>query len=158
MAAINIRFTYTGLKDVDDFLLNLPLTLTHKVLGSANYAAAKPLVDRERQLAPEGPTGNLVDSIGAVRRPLGRSKDLGEVVVGPRRRKPYKGNAGHLLEHGTVARKYYNKNGRVHRTGKGPVQPFVIPAYNQTRVLVESLILSEIQKSIDRTVKKYLKP
>jgi len=143
----------TGLKEIDQVLKNLPKEMSHKVLGSAHFAAAKPLVEKEKLLAPEGPTGNLVDSIGATRLSLKKASELGEVSVGPRRKGGYKGFAGHLVEYGTKERK--NKKGA--KRGKMPKNPFAKKAFAATKGQVESSIKNELGKVVLRTMKKFIK-
>lgn len=149
----SITFTYTGVKELDDWLTSMPLALTHKTLGSANFQAAKPLVDKEKLLAPEGPTGNLVTSIGAIRRPFRSADALGETWVGPRRRKPYMGKHGHLIELGTKKR----RTKRGFNRGSGPALPFVRPAFEATKAIVEGLMIGEIRKIINKVNKKLAK-
>ena len=143
----------TGLKEIDQVLKNLPKEMSHKVLGSAHFAAAKPLVEKEKLLAPEGPTGNLVDSIGATRLSLKKASELGEVSVGPRRKGGYKGFAGHLVEYGTKERK--NKKGA--SRGKMPKNPFAEKAFAATKGQVENNIKNELGKVVLRTMKKFIK-
>lgn len=145
-----IRFT--GYKEIDQLLKRLPDSVSDSIVGSANMRAAKPLVEKEKLLAPEGPTGNLVDSIGAVRRGK-KGNIIGEVWVGPRRRGRYKGFAGHLVEFGTKRRR--TKKGA--NRGVMPKKPFAKPAWMSTKGIMEGLIRSELSKSVIRTMKKYLK-
>src|SRR5688572_19313902 len=72
---MTVKFRTTGHEAIDRVLRGLPLQLHDRVLQQAHTAAAKPLVDKEKLTAPEGPTGNLVDSIGIVKassRSIGR--------------------------------------------------------------------------------------
>jgi len=148
-----INFSVTGVKELDDCLKQLPLAVSHKILSAANVASAKPLVEKEKLLAPEGPTGNLVDSIGAVAQSLSKVNSVGEVRVGPRRRGRYKGFAGHLVEFGTKQRS--TKKGA--NRGVMPKKPFAAPAFQQTKGQIELLITTNIAKSIVRTMKRTLR-
>lgn len=142
----------TGYKEIDNLLRNLPQAFQQSIVASANYKAAKPLVEKEKLLAPEGPTGNLVDSIGVVK--LGRrGSEIGEVWEGPRRRRPYKGFAGHLVEFGTKKRR--TKSGA--NRGVMPKEPFAEPAWRQTQGQVQDSIKVELGKSVYRTMKRYIK-
>jgi HK97 gp10 family phage protein len=141
-----------GDKEIRNALKHLPDVVQHRVLSAANFAAAKPLVEKEKLLAPEGPTGNLVDSIGAVKTSLAKASKLGEVIVGPRRR-GYKGFAGHLVEYGTRRRK--TKSGA--NRGVMPKKPFARPAFQATRGQVESSIAGQLSKAFTRTMKRYLR-
>lgn len=150
---MNFKVSITGAKEIDSLLRALPKEMTHQVLGAAHFAAAKPLVEREKLLAPEGPTGNLVDSIGAVKIPLKRANVVGEVVVGPRRRRPYRGFHGHMVEFGTRQRR--NKRGA--NRGRMPSHPFARPAFRQESGNVEKLIGVSIGKVMLRTMRRYIK-
>lgn len=142
-----------GYKEVIEMFKHLPDAVSHKTIGAANFAAAKPLIRAEQRLAPEGPTGNLVDSIGAVKTPLRKANVVGEVLVGPRRKGGYKGFAGHLLEFGTKARR--TKKGA--NRGKGPVKKFAKPAYEQTKEEVRKGIITQLGISVVKTAKKYVR-
>jgi hypothetical protein len=150
---MNFSVSITGEKAIDEILRALPRELTHQVLGAAHFAAAKPLVEREKLLAPEGPTGNLVDSIGAVKTPIKRANTVGEVIVGPRRGRGNgrRGGAGHLVEFGT--RRRYNRRGAYRGVMKP--KPFAAPAFRQEKGNVEKLIAVSIGKSVLRTMRRY---
>jgi HK97 gp10 family phage protein len=147
-----IKISVTGVKEIDACLKAMPAALTHKVLGTAHADAAKPLVQREKSLAPVGSTHNLVDSIGVVKSSIARAGSLGEVRVGPRKRGRYKGFAAHLIEYGT----------RPRRTKKGAnrgflrPEPFAEPAFNQTKGVVQAGIVTSIGKVLVRTMKRTL--
>lgn len=141
----------TGDKAIDAILRNLPPALSDKVMGSIHYNAAKPLVEKEKALAPEGPTGNLVDSIGAYRLGKKASTAIGQVRVGPRRRGGYKGFAGHLVEFGTSKR---STNKGANR-GVMPADPFALPAFNATKREIERLIVSDTQRIVLRVMKTH---
>jgi hypothetical protein len=70
-----------GVKEIDTVLKRLPQQLNHRVLQSAHYESAKVLVSEAKNLAPEGPTGNLVDSIGVVKPSLTKASELGGVEI-----------------------------------------------------------------------------
>lgn len=145
--------TVTGVAEIDKVLKELPRQMSHTVLGAAHAGAAKPLVEKAKLLAPEGPTGNLVDSIGTVKANIKKANQLGEVKVGPRRSGKYKGFAGHLVEYGT----------RKRRTRKGanrgfmPAKPFMKPAFDQTKGIVERQIAGEVGKVLVRTMRRHLR-
>lgn len=149
----NFKISITGAKEIDTLLRTLPNELTHQVLGAAHMAAAKPLVEKEKSLAPEGLTGNLVDSIGAVRTSIKRAGVIGEVKVGPRKRGQYTGFAGHLVEFGTRRR----SNRRGANRGIMPATPFAQPAFNQTKTQVERSIAEQIGKKLLARMKKTLR-
>lgn len=131
---------------------NLKQINQHKILGSAIYKSAKPMEDAQRTIVlskTKRRTGNLVTSIGRVRVPFTRAKELGTVKVGPRVKGKYKGNHGHLIEFGTKDR--YTKAGNY--TGKGPRLPFVAPAFFQTQGTVRGQIAKNMQTILNRWAK-----
>lgn len=149
---MDVKLTLTGDKDIDLVLSQLPNQINHRVLQAANYEASKPLVEKSKLLAPEGTTGHLVDSIGTVKQPLKKASEIGEVWTGPRRGK-YKGNAGHLVERGTVRRS--TKKGA--NRGIMPSHPFMEPAFIATKNLVLSLVNESIGKKIYQFMKRTIK-
>jgi HK97 gp10 family phage protein len=153
---MNVKLSVVGLKEIDQVVKNLPLALQHSTLQSAHASAAKPLVEREKLLAPEGPTGNLVDSIGIAKTSLNRANNVGEVKVGPRRKiAPH----GHLVEFGTKTRKLRGRGKYKAGTNRGVMtkKPFAQPAFSQTKGAVEKGIAVNIGKSVVRTMKRFLK-
>jgi hypothetical protein len=142
----------TGVKPIDYVLKRLPQQLNHRVLQSAHYDAAKVLVNEAKNLAPEGPTGNLVDSIGTVRPSMSKASELGLIEVGPRRGR-YKGNAAHLVEYGTVQRR--NKRGA--NRGKMTAKPFMFPAWEKTKDRIRASINTNIGTALWRFMKRTIK-
>lgn len=149
---MNVKLSITGLKEIDDVLKGLPLQLSHKVLQAAHTDAAKPMVEREKLIAPEGPTGKLIDSIGVVKPPFAKSTTIGEVIIGPRRGR-FGGNVGHLVEFGT--RKRQIKSGA--NRGRMPKKPFAEPAFIQTNEQVLSRIQLSLGKKLYAFMKKTIK-
>ena len=150
---MSVKLSVTGVKEIDAVLKGLPRQLQDKVLASAHVEAAKPLVEKAKLLAPEGPTGNLVDSIGTER--LGkRGNEIGQVQAGPRRSGRHKGHVGHLVEYGTK----FRKNRRGANRGVMRKKPFMEPAFRQTKGQVESSIGNAIGKKLlafmKRTVRR----
>ncbi len=146
-----MNITINGADDVYKALGAISKSLPERTIYSANRAASKVLVEREKLLAPEGPTGNLVDSIGAIKPSKKSGREVGSVVVGPRRKNGYKGFAGHFVEYGTKQRR--NKRGA--NRGVMPNEPFAEPAFNQTKVQIEGSIKTELQKAVVRAMKRY---
>ena len=118
-----------------------------------------PLIEKEKLLAPEGPTGNLVDSIGAVKIPLRRANFIGEVHVGPRRGRRYRGHHAHLVEFGTKLRKLKGKGKYPAGTKRGvmPAKPFVRPAMQQTKDIVLARIQNSTAKKLVAKMRRELK-
>jgi hypothetical protein len=154
------RITVTGVKEIDDCLRAMPIAMTDKVLQQAGMSAAKPLINKAKLTAPEGPTGNLVDSIGAVKT-RGSQREIGEVTAGPRRGGKYKGYAGHLVEYGTRARYTRGTGGKrkVRNAYRGvmPKKPFMAPAFAATKDQVLRGYNTEVAKVLVRTMKRTLK-
>lgn len=144
---------FTGVQEIDKVLKGLPRQLNHKILQSAHVQAAKPLVEKAKLLAPEGPNGHLVDSIGTVKAPARRATNLGETNTGPRRSGKYKGHHGHLVEYGTNPR--VNKSGA--NRGRMKPDPFMEPAWESTKTKVETSISTELGKSLFRFMKRTIK-
>lgn len=144
----------TGFAEIDKVLKGLSKQLTDQVLQSAHAQALKITIDQAKLLAPEGPTGGLIDSIGTTKAPrksLNR-RELGAVSGGPRRGK-FKGFHGHLVEYGTKSRKTRAGWNR----GTMPKKPFMLPAWEQTSSRVQASINTEIGKSLYRFMKKTIK-
>lgn len=150
---MDVTIRLTGEKEIDKVLRGLPLQINHRVTQAANASAAKVLVDAEKLAAPEGPTGNLVDSIGVIKTPMGSASALGEINVGPRRGR-YKGYAAHLVEYGTKQRSYKGAN-----RGVMPKKPFALPSWEKTKGKVLSSINEQLGRHLlrfmKRTIKKY---
>jgi HK97 gp10 family phage protein len=155
---MSVRISITGVKEIDNVLREMPKALQHSVLSAAHAAAAKPLVTRMQLTAPEGPTGNLVDSIGIVKSSVKRADNLGEIKVGPRRGR-YRGHHAHLVEYGTKPRLLKGKGKYKAGTRRGVMtkKPFAKPAFNQTKRIVENGIATQIGRALNRTMKRYIK-
>lgn len=150
---MSVKISISGISEIDKALMMMPKVLTHQVLGNAHAAAAKPLISKAQLAAPEGPTGNLVDSIGAIKTPIKKAGSIGEVTVGPRRTRRHRGHHGHLVEFGTRARK--NKRGA--NRGIMPAKPFMRPSFEATKPQVIELIRVEIGKKVYATMRRYIK-
>lgn len=150
---INATLRLTGDLDIDRVLNGLSLQINHKVLQAAHADALKPTIDKAKLLAPEGPTGGLIDSIGVTKAGFARASELGEVQGGPRRGRQYKGHAGHLVEYGTKARKTSKGANR----GAMKAKPFMLPAWEATKDLVLSRIDLAIGKKLYAFMKRTIK-
>lgn len=163
---MGVKVTYTGVKEIDDVLRGMPDQLTDKVLQAANTSAAKYLVDKAKSLAPEGPNGYLVDSIGVVKgnynQVVSLQRAIGSITVGPRRGGGFKGWAAHLIEYGTRER-YTQGKGKIRRLaihafrGLVSARPFMLPAFNATKDLILNSINQEIGKKLIAFMKKTVK-
>jgi hypothetical protein len=150
---MSVKISVTGNKQIDKVLEGLPLQVTHQILGVAHAAAAKPLVEKEKLLAPEGPTGNLIDSIGAVKTPIKKANAIGEVQVGPRRTRKMRGHHGHLVEFGTRPRK--TKKGAYR--GIMPKKPFADPAFRATQPIVVKNISEQVGRKLYGFMRRTIK-
>lgn len=152
----------------------LPQVYSHKVLGSAVFAAVKPMTE-DMKSRVKSKTGNLVTSIGRTRQPLSTAKVLGHVKVGPRIKGGYKGFHGYLVEEGHRVvlggslPSSQTKSGRQYpakdpaRTGKGRIvgkaqkHPFFQPAVDANIDKAGVMVWKELDKSLNRVVNKYAK-
>jgi len=150
---MDVKLRLTGAKEIDAVLKGLPLQLNHKVLQQAHASAAKVTVDTAKLMAPEGPTGNLIDSIGVYKEPFSKAAELGLIQAGPRRGR-YKGNAGHLVEYGTKPRSL-KKNGA--NRGVMKAKPFMEPAWERTKDRVMDSINDMIGKTLWRFMRRTIK-
>lgn len=152
-----LHLTLKGQKAILDALAALPKEMSHKVFSDAHAMAARPLVQKEKLLAPEGPTGHLVDSIAAQKFPLKRANALGEVQIGARRGR-YKGYAAHLVEFGTVERNVKGRGKyRSGYRGRARKKPFAAPAFQATKAEIEISIYKSLSRVINRTMRRYIK-
>ena len=151
--------TVTGVNEIDKFLKGLPAKYSHRIVQAANAKAAKPLINAEKLLAPKS-EGDLRDSIGVKKASIKRANAIGEIKVGPLYRKG--GRTAHFFEFGTKQRQTKGK-GKVYRAGanRGRItpKPFVEPAFNRTKGVVQDSIVGELRKTTlafaNRTLKKF---
>lgn len=160
-----VSITLTGVKELDEALRLMPAELSDKTLQSAGLAAARPLVEKAKQLAPKGKTKNVSNSIGAYRGGNFKSvvsgkRQIGAVSAGPRRGR-YKGFAAHLNEYGTVVRFSRKRNGRPMvkpaNRGKMTAKPFMEPAFEQTKPQILGTYNTILSKRIVGVMKRTLK-
>lgn len=149
---MDVRIRVMGVKEIDDVLKGLPLQVNHKVTQQAHTSASKVLIDTAKLTAPEGPTGNVVDSLGVYKYPFAKANALGLIDAGPRRGR-YKGNAAHLTEYGTKAR--YNKSGAFR--GAVAAQHWMEEAWERTKDNVESSISRFLGATLYRFMKRTIK-
>lgn len=147
----------SGIKEIQDVFNALPKVYQENVLYQAHAAAAKPLVEKEKLLAPEGPTGRTIDSIGVIRNK--RAGDLGAVQVGPRRSKRYRGNAAHLIEFGTKPRSTKGRGKYKVAANRGvmPAKPFVKPAFDATQAEVVSRIADQVARKTVLAMRRFIR-
>lgn len=144
----------TGAKEIDNVLRGLPLQVTDKVLQNSFSDAAKPLVQAAQSLAPKD-KGTLAESIGVTKEPAKTlvNRAVGQIQVGPRRKGKYKGFAGHLIEFGTTVRETKSGSNR----GNVTPDPFMEPAFNQTKGQVENRINDSIGRKLSAFMKRTIK-
>lgn len=144
---MSVKLSVTGFKEIDSVLKGLPNQLQDRVLKTAHADAAKPLINAAKAIVPVGKTGNLKASIGVERIALKKSNVVGLVQVGPRRKGGNKGFHGHLIEFGKT-----NSNGS--RTSP---QPFMEPAFNQSKVQLEEQIKISLGNKLNQFMKRTIK-
>ena len=144
-----MKMRLVGVKEIDAVFNGLPHQLQDKVLQDAHAQALKITVNKAKLLAPEGPTGNLVDSIGIVKSGKRNKAELGLVAAGPRRRGKAKGYHAHMVEYGT--RRRHTKKGA--NRGVMPANPFMEPAWRQTK----SEVLQSISVNLARKLNNFMR-
>lgn len=141
-----------GVDELKKALAGIEKQFSDKIVRKANTSAAEPLVHEMHRRAPVGLTGNLADSIGIVNEK--KSKELGAIGVGPRRKGGFKGFAGHLNEFGTKRRR---TRGGLFSSGANrgvmPKKPFVAPSWESQK----DVVLGRVQKELSDQITKYLK-
>ena len=146
-----------GIKEINDVLNAWPLELQHKALQAVHAEAAIPLVNMAHLLAPvgkgENATGNLAASIGVEKPSVQRAGEVGQVIVGPRRKNGYKGFAAHLVEYGTKQRT--RKNGG--STGVMPKHPFMKPAFDSTNTQLFNKVDEILSRKMVSVMKRKIK-
>lgn len=142
-----------GIKEINEVFLAWPLEVQHKAMQATNAEAAIPLVNMAHFLAPVGKTGNLAESIGIEKPSQNKVNEVGQIIVGPRRKGKYKGFAAHLVEYGT--KKRANKNGA--NRGVMPKKPFMEPAYRATNEQLFRNIDTILSKRMVSVMKRKIK-
>jgi hypothetical protein len=158
---MSVNLSVTGLKEIDDLLKGLPRQLQHRVLQAAHADAAKPLINSVESKVPVK-TGNLRRSIGAIKPSIHKTTEIGLIKIGPRRGGNNKGYHGHLIEYGhKIVRKKRVLGLFSYKKTLGFVKgkPFMQPAFNATKGIIEDRIADSIGKKLisfmKRTIKKY---
>jgi hypothetical protein len=146
---MSVRLSITGTKQLDNVLKMLPRSMDDKFMTQVNTDVSKILVQKMKLTAPEGPTGNLVDSIGTIKKK--NAQELGTVWNGPRRNK--KGFAGHLVEFGTKTRR--TKRGA--NRGIMPKNNFVERSFDASKAQMQSERNTSIARVLVKTMRRYLK-
>lgn len=144
---MSVKISVTGVKEIDAVLKGMPLVLQDRVMKTAHADAAKPLISAAKAIVPVGETGNLQKSIGVERVSIKKVDAIGLVQVGPRRKGGNKGFHGHLIEFGKT-----NRDGT-----KTKAQPFMEPAFNQTKTAVESGVAQSLGTKLYQFMKRTLK-
>lgn len=151
---MNVTLSFSGVKEIDDMLKELPKTTTHRLLGSVHAAAAKPLI-RAAYFGVQLKSGRLAESIGAIKLSVRKAKQIGVVRVGPIRQKGRRyGNHGHLIEYGHIL-VGHKPDKRI--LGKVRPFPFMRPAFEKTKHQVAENIKVELVKRMIALMKRTLK-
>lgn len=169
MPSNKVTFDVKGIKGLEQLLKGYDNAFNQKVIEGTFRQAAKPLVEKAKLLAPEGPTGNLVDSIGtfASRSRDRKAKEKAGIWVGPRIKGGYRGYHAHLVEFGTEDREIktqktivFSRNGvnvvvRTVRRGRMPAKPFMVPAFLKTKDQIDRGVQEGFEKIFKRRFNKY---
>jgi hypothetical protein len=154
--------SFSGIDEIDKVLKGLPLQLTHKILAAAHADAAKPIIPIA-QARVNRRTGRLQNSIGVEKIAMSKTTELGLVFVGPRRKRGYKGNHGHLVEFGHKIKRrkqsLFSKPSKRKSSNAKFVKPypFMEPAFNNTKNIVQDDIKVSIGKKLVSFMKRTVK-
>lgn len=169
-----MNVSYTGFKELDTLLKEMPKQFQHNVIASAYRLSAKPLIESARTFINDK-TGNLANSIGAQSVPNNKAESVGLTLVGPRFVRTgkvsktagggLKGAHGYNVEYGHgfpyTGRKskqqiYRNKSKRM---GMVLPHPFMEPAYVQKKEVVvrnmQEAMIIRLNSLMNRILKKY---
>ena len=153
------NLSFVGIEELSQVLDALAgdKKFSNKVVRGILNKAAKPIIQKAQELAPEE-DGDLKKSIGAI---PGRGRGKGEqVYVGPRRGGRFKGYAGHLVEYGTAPHIIRAKaaGGQLHLRGNvfaeevqhpgAAAKPFMRPAFDAEKDEAISIIKDECKNII----------
>jgi hypothetical protein len=144
---MNVKLTLTGYEEIDSVLRGLPNLYNHRILQAAHTEAAKPMVEKMKQLAPRR-TGRLAKSPGVVKPAFTRSTTIGEIFVGPKRGR-FGGATAHFTEFGTDGR--LNKSSAYR--GRVAKKPWVEPSFQQTH----NQVIGRIQVSLGQKTFAFMK-
>jgi HK97 gp10 family phage protein len=145
---MDVKLSLSGYKEIDDVLKGLPLQLTHRILGQAHADAAKPIIPAA-QSKIKNRRGYLSKSIGTEKISMRKADTVGLVYVGPRRKRGYKGYAGHLVEFG---HRITNRKGGP-TLGYVKPYPFMEPAFNSTK----SQVTDNIKESVGKKLRNFMR-
>lgn len=168
--AKGIEIKWTGLKEVDDILKNLPKQVQRKVLLGAQREVLKPVAkEMESKLATVAGkvTGNLQESIG-IKALRGGKEYNAASLAGVRFGNRYKGFHGRFIEEGTRERrprkgkvlKFTGKDGKdVFIKSAAPMKktPFMMPTIEKNLPVIARNYPDALLKSMVRFMKRKLK-
>lgn len=166
----SIELKFSGFKEVDTVLKNLPKQVQRKVLLSAQREVLKPVAkDMESKLASIAGrvTGNLQESIGVKAMRGGREFNAAS-LAGVRYGNRYKGFHGRFFEEGTKERrprkakmlKFIGRDGKevfVKQAAPMKKQPFIGPTIEKHMPRIQQEYPDMILKSMARYMKRTLK-
>ncbi|RVV99704.1 HK97 gp10 family phage protein [Mesobaculum littorinae] len=170
MSNNSVRFSVSGLADLEKSLSNLSKGVGKSVLRRSLDKAAKPMADLARDLAPVD-DGELRDSIkigrklnkkeqNGQRRLAPEQRDAVELFVGPSYLLGAGGRHGHLVEFGTAPHDNKGQFAGTRHPGTAP-QPFMRPAYDAeagpTIDRLKPILWSEVEKAAKRAARKAAK-
>jgi HK97 gp10 family phage protein len=146
----------TGVSKIKLNLDRLDKSVIEDVQKSIN-TGAKTIADRARQKAPRGPSGNLKDAIHYKQMPIKPGIfPLVAIAAVDWLKAPH----AHWIEYGTSnirepkkSKVLYNKKtGKFYGTKVGPIpaQPFLRPAFDQSKSEIEKLIDNALSAAVRR--------
>jgi len=162
------NLSFVGIEELSQVLdaLSGDKKLSNKVVRGILNKAAKPIIQRAKELAPKE-DGDLQKSIGTI---PGRGQGKGEqVYVGPRRGGRFKGYAGHLVEYGTAPHIIRAKaaGGQLHLRGNvfveevhhpgATAKPYMRPAFDNKKDEAIGIIKDECRLIIEGELKSVFK-
>jgi len=155
MARQAFRFKFSGAKELERALNELPKATRKSVLRAALRKAAVPVVNDARRMAPRGdePGYRMADSItvGAISKRQSRGDAAGGVVVGIGPTSNHR--HAHLVEFGTGER--ISKTGK--SSGRMPARPFLRPAWDANRARVFKALKAELWDKLAKAAKRLAK-
>ncbi len=160
----NNGISFQGFDELAAVLEGLPGRLGDQTVNTILRKAAAPLVTRARALSSNADvTGYTTKSIGIL-----ANRRLNLITMGPRRGGQFKGYIAHLLEYGTAphvirakaAGGHLRFGGKAYTSVNHPgtaAQPFMRPAYDETKGAVVESIKAQCKEIITSGFKSVFK-
>jgi len=157
----------TGLSDVAALLRKLPKRTGRKIMQDALRKGAKPMVKAARDKVPVDQK-DLKKSIGVVRNKKESTPEREVISITTRKGGNFKSAHAHLIEFGVDPFGPAGKDALVFKTKDGGIvrvqqvkgqkkQPYMTPAFSQTKRMMIKLIGLEFLKAFDKEASKLAK-